>query len=357
LCVGFFFEDTEINKFSIFANQTLSMKHLTIILLCIMFYQYGSAQNPDQIDHNYYAPPLKIPFLLAGNFAELRPNHFHAGIDIKTQGRTGLPVFAAAEGFISRITISPSGYGKVLYVNHPNGTTTVYGHLERFAGKIEAYAKKNQYEKQSFQIDIEIPEGKLPVAKSEQIAFSGNSGSSAGAHLHFEIRRTDEKILLNPLLFNMPVKDKLKPTVQALIIYPISDDASVSGIQAPKRFETILSGNTYQVKANPTISVYGKIGFGVQAVDLLDGSTNKCGIYSLKLKVDNETIYSFTMDDIPHEDSRYLNSLIDYERSVRTGQRLYKTWIQPGNKRNIYDVVEKHGIYKATDEKTHQVLC
>ncbi len=331
------------------------MKHLlsTIIFLALGFSVFS--EPFETIDRNYYAAPLKIPFFLSGNFAELRPNHFHAGIDIKTQGKTGLPVFAAADGYVSRIAISPSGYGNVMYINHPNGTTTVYGHLDRFALHIEEYIRKIQYEKEVFAIDQDIEEGILPVKKGEQIAKSGNSGSSGGPHLHFEIRRTKEKIILNPLLFNMPVKDKTKPVVQALMIYPISEDASVSGKQIPQRFETVLSGKAYQIKANPTIQVFGKIGFGIQSIDLLDGSANKCGIYSIKLSVDNELIYSFTMDDFPQDESRYINSHMDYDRAIRLGQRLYRTWIQPGNKLDIYDTVEKHGIYKATDDQLHQV--
>jgi hypothetical protein len=331
------------------------MRYLFNTIIFTLFLFTGYTQTNEEIDHNYFAIPVKIPIFLSGNFAELRPNHFHAGIDIKTQGKTGVPIYAAADGYVARITISPSGYGKVMYVNHPNGTTTVYGHLDRFASKIEEYVRMNQYEKQSFSIDLNIPEETLPVKKSEQIAFGGNSGSSAGPHLHYEIRRTKDKILLNPLLFDIPVKDKTKPSIQALMIYPISDDATVSGKQSPQRFETILSGNSYQLKTNQTIQVFGRIGFGIQAIDLLDGSSNKCGIFSLKLSVDDELIYSFTMDEFPHEGSKYINSTIDYERSIRTGQRVYRNWIQPGNKLNIFDIVEKHGIYKATDEGIHQV--
>jgi len=313
------------------------------------------AQNLDPIDPNYYAVPMKIPVFLAGNFGELRPNHFHAGIDIKTQGRTGLPVFAAADGYISRISISPSGYGKVLYLNHPNGTTTVYGHLEGFSGPIDDYIRTIQYEKETFAIDQTVPEGLLPVKKGEQIAKSGNTGSSGGPHLHFEIRRTREQLMLNPLLFNIPVKDKTKPVIQAVMIYPVSDDASVSGKRDPLRLETILSGNSYKLKTDQTVQVSGKIGFGIQTIDLLDGSPNKCGIYSIRLTIDNELIYSFKMDDYPINDSKYINSHIDYERAIRSGQRLYRTWLEPGNKLGIYDEVVKHAIFKADDNQVHQV--
>jgi hypothetical protein len=331
------------------------MKQILNIILVLAYGFSVNAQPSEEIDRHYFDPPLKIPFFLAGNFAELRPNHFHAGIDIKTQGKTGLQVYAAAGGYVSRISISPLGYGNVLYINHPNGTTTVYGHLDSFVPRIEEYIRKIQYEKEVFAIDQDIPEGMFPVKKGEQIARSGNSGSSGGPHLHFEIRKTKEQIVLNPLLFNMPVKDKTKPTIQSVMVYPVSEDATVSGKQTPQRFETILSGNSYLIKTNPTIQVYGKIGFGIQSVDLLDKNPNKCGIYSIKLTVDNELIYSFTMDDFPQEGSKYINSHMDYERAIRTGQRLYRTWLQPGNKLDIYDTVEKRGIFKANDDKLHQV--
>jgi murein DD-endopeptidase MepM/ murein hydrolase activator NlpD len=331
------------------------MKRLfkTVVLWVMGFSAYSQPLKP--IDANYYEAPLKISFFLAGNFAELRPNHFHAGIDIKTQGKTGLPVYASAEGYISKISISPIGYGNALYIDHPNGTTTVYGHLESFAPQIEDYIRKIQYAKETFAIEQVVPPGTLPVKKGEQIAKSGNAGSSAGPHLHFEIRRTKEQILMNPLLFHMPVKDKTKPIIQSLMVYPLSDDASVSGKQQPQRFETILSGNSYQMKNNQPIPVWGKIGFGLQAVDKIDGSPNKCGIYSLKLIIDNDLIYSFTMDDFVLEESKYINSHMDYGQAIRTGRRLYRTWLEPGNKLTIYDKVEKRGIYKATDGKAHQV--
>ena len=331
------------------------MKRLIEIIAFLVIGLSVYSQPLEPIDANYYVVPMKIPFFLAGNFAELRPNHFHGGIDIKTQGRTGVPVYAAATGFISRISISPSGYGNALYIDHPNGTTTVYGHLESFASKIKDYIRKIQYEKETFAINQIVPAGTLPVIKGEQIANSGNAGSSGGPHLHFEIRRTKEEIMLNPLLFHMPVKDKTKPVIQALMVYPVSDDAGVSGKQQPQRFETILTGGNYQLKSKLPIAVWGKIGFGLQAVDLLDGNPNKCGIYSLKLSIDNELVYSFTMDKIAINESKYINSLMDYALATQTGRRLYRTWIEEGNKLSIYDAAEKRGIYQATDKQPHHV--
>jgi len=161
--------------------------------------------------------------------------------------------------------------------------------------------------------------------------------------------------MLNPLMFNMPVKDKIKPTIQDLVVYPLSDDASVSGKQTPQKFEIIKSPNGYQLKINQPISVFGHVGFGVQSVDLLDGSPNKCGIYSIKLSVDDQLIYSFTMDDVVINESKYINSHMDYALATRSGQRIYRTWLEPGNKLQIYNTVEKRGIFEANDGKLHQV--
>src|SRR5450759_494964 len=138
------------------------MKQLLNTILFLTFALIAASQPLVPIDPHYYEVPVKIPVFLAGNFGELRPNHFHAGIDIKTQGKTGLPVYAAANGFISRIAISPAGYGNVLYIDHPNGTTTIYGHLERFSPQIADYIRKIQYEKEQFAIDQIIPEGIFP---------------------------------------------------------------------------------------------------------------------------------------------------------------------------------------------------
>ena len=331
------------------------MKRLLEIIAFLVLSLPAYNQTLQPIDANYYGAPMKIPFFLAGNFAELRPNHFHGGIDIKTQGRTGIPVYAAAQGSVSRISISPTGYGNALYIDHPNGTTTVYGHLESFVPSIEDYLRKAQYEKETFAIDLVVPAGTLPFKKGEQIAYSGNAGASGGPHLHFEIRRTKEQILLNPLLFNMPVNDKTKPIIQALMVYPVSDDAGVSGKQLPQRFPTFLAGAGYKLKGNLPIPVWGKIGFGLQTFDMLDGNSNKCGIYSIKLSVDDKLIYSFAMDKVVLEENKYVNSHMDYALAIRTGQRLYRTWLQPGNKLSIYNVIEKRGIYQATDKKPHHV--
>lgn len=325
------------------------------LLKTVLFLAIAFPASSQIADRAYFSPPVKIPIFLAGNFGELRPNHFHAGIDIKTQGRTGIPVYAAADGYVARISVSATGYGNALYINHPNGTTTVYGHLKSFTKPIQDYIRDIQYEKESFAVDQTVPEEMFPVKKGEMIALSGNTGGSAGPHLHFEIRDTKEEKVLNPLKYQFPIKDQTPPAIQSLVVYPVAAESSVAGKQTEQRFLTVKAGKSYQLKDNQVIPVYGEIGFGLQTVDLLDGTPNRCSIYSMKLEVDNRVIYAFNMDNFFQNETKYVNAHMDYALAVLKKIRLYRAWVLPGDRLHIYNSVVKRGIFDATDGKIHQV--
>lgn len=284
----------------------------------------------------YYTDPVKIPMLLSGSFAELRSNHFHSGIDIKTQGTTGIPVFAVADGFISRIVVSPTGYGNALYIDHPNGTTSVYGHLKAFSPKIAKYVKDKQYEKHSFRVDLIIPSYLFPVKQDEEIAKSGNSGSSGGPHLHFEIRDTKTEEPLNPLSFGFPVKDDIAPKIFSVLLVPLSDSSHVAYSLTPKSYPVVFYDGKYHLKNNPTIPVWGEIGVAVQTNDYFNDTYNKCGINLLRMSFNNEDQFSFTLNRFSFSDTRYLNSHIVYSEYKTAKRRYIKTWLDPGNKLPIY---------------------
>lgn len=284
----------------------------------------------------YYTDPLKIPLLLSGSFAELRSNHFHSGIDIKTQGVTGLPVYAVADGAVSRIVVSPTGYGNALYIDHPNGTTSVYGHLLRFSPEIQNYVKDKQYEKQSFKVDLKVPSYLFKVKKDEEIAKSGNSGSSGGPHLHFEIRDTKSEEPLNPLEYGFSVVDNTPPKIFSLLVVPLSDTSTVNQQRTEKSYPVVFYDGKYHLKNNPIIPAYGEIGFAIQANDYFDGTYNKCGINQLSMRMDGETQFAFQLNRFSFDNSRYINSHIDYAEYKTTKRRYIKTWIDPGNLLPIY---------------------
>jgi hypothetical protein len=303
----------------------------------------------------YYSDPVKIPMLLSGSFAELRSNHFHSGIDIKTQGTTGLPVYSVADGYVSRISVSPTGYGNALYINHPNGTTSVYGHLLRFNSALSKYVKNKQYEQKSFRVDLEIPPYLFPVKQNEEIAKSGNSGSSGGPHLHFEIRDTNTEEPLNPLKYNFPVNDSIPPKIFSVLLVPLSDESNVNFGTVQRSYPVVFYDGAYHLKNNPVIPVWGQIGVALQTNDYLDGSYNKCGINLLRMAVDGETYFTFQLNRFSFDDTRYINSHIVFDEYMSSNRRFQKTWLDPGNKLPIYNHNGSQGIITPKQDQVQEV--
>lgn len=303
----------------------------------------------------YYSDPVKIPLILSGSFAELRSNHFHSGIDIKTQGVTGIPVYSVAEGFISRIVVSPTGFGRAIYIDHPNGTTSVYGHLKSFREDIDAYVKNIQYKRKSFRVDLQVPEHQFKVKQEDFIANSGNSGSSGGPHLHFEIRDTKTEEPLNPLQFHFQVKDNTAPKIFSMLVVPLDENSHVNYNPYKKSFPVVFYDNAYHLSHNPIIPVYGKIGFAIQTNDFFDESYNKCGVYSIQLKINDELYFSSKTDRFAFHETRYINSHIDYAEYQRSRRRFQKTWLDPGNRLSIYENVRNSGIFEANDGNIHHI--
>jgi hypothetical protein len=302
-----------------------------------------------QYPKDYFRSPLEIPLNLSGNFGELRTNHFHAGIDIKTEQREGLNVLAAAEGHISRIKVSPVGYGYALYIDHPNGYTTVYGHLLTYAPKIDEYVKKQQYELESFSVDLYPDRGVLPVTKGEIIGLSGNSGSSGGPHLHFEVRETQTEKLVNPLLFGLEVKDKIPPSVSAVWIVPLNDSSWVNGARLPVALETKAGG----LKSTSVPKVFGEVGFAVTTIDMLDGNSNRCGIYRIEFYVDGTQVYGQRMDKLDFATNRAMNAHTIYERYKKDRSSIHGSYRLPGNPLDIYDNLVNDGVISMRDGKVH----
>lgn len=299
---------------------------MRLFVLFLLFTTALFAQQPYPQD--YFRSPMDIPIHPSGTFGELRTNHFHSGLDFRTEQREGLPVFAAANGYVSRIRVSSYGYGTALYIDHPNGYTTLYAHLQKYSPRIEAYVRAKQYEKKTFDIEIFPPAGELKITKGELIGSSGNSGGSGGPHLHFEYRDTKTEWVINPLLFGLDKKmqDTKAPTISGLMVYPVSDDAVTNESAKP-----ILVGLKLQADGTylaDKISARGKIGFSINTSDKSTGSVGSNGIYKMETFYNGSPAFTYTFSTFAFNESRYINNFIDYARFYNTGQRFQKLFVK-----------------------------
>jgi len=318
------------------------------LLLLLGLFSSGFAQ--DRETATGFTSPLDIPLVLAGTFGELRSNHFHAGIDIKTQGKQGLPVYSIGPGTVTRIKVSHWGYGKAIYVAHPNGYTSVYGHLQKFSPKIEAYVKKAQYEKRSFEIELYPDYGELKLDQRELLAYSGNTGGSSGPHLHFEIRNSVSQKPTNPLIYGYLVEDTTVPTLQEIYAYPLDNSSIVNGskerIQIPLNLQPDGSYTAEPVEA------IGVMGLGFVAHDKQDKAYNRNGIYSAELTVNGKLLTAYDFESFAFNETRYINTLIDFPYFAQYRKRIQKAFRDPANVLSIYSHLQNDGKIqiKAGDE-------
>lgn len=303
-----------------------------ILLLSLICVIAASAQNT-------YRSPLDIPLILSANFGELRPNHFHSGVDFKTQGVINKRVYSIEDGYVSRISVSPSGYGLALYIDHPTtGHTSVYAHLEQFAPHIAEYVKNVQYESESYRVDISLAKDEIPVEKGQFIAFSGNTGSSGGPHVHFEIRNTEDQIALDPLVYyKESIKDGVPPQLKGIAIYPIDNMGVVNNsCEHPYRTSIRTDKTGDYVSLKDTVKVWGRIGVGVYTNDRMTGTSNIYGVKTVRLFCDDEEIFKSDITTVNFGNTRMINTMTDYDYWSNKKAFYQKSFIEPGNKLDIY---------------------
>jgi len=289
-----------------------------------------------------YRSPLDIPLSLSGTFGELRSNHFHSGIDIRTQGKTGLPIYAIGSGYVSRIAVGAFGFGNAVYIHHPEtGHTSVYAHLESFNDEITAYIRKVQYQKQSFEVNVYLDPHEILVERGDVIALSGNSGSSGGPHLHFEIRRTSDQHPLNPLLFGFEVEDQSPPVINRIKFFAVDQHGAVMDFDAPEGY-AVKRVEEGRYLFDREVLALGQIGFAVDAYDRQEGSWNKNGVYGVELYVDDKLFFRQVFDEFSFSETRYCNATTNYEAYACCRKKFYNGIRLPNNQLDMLKGMPSH---------------
>lgn len=294
-----------------------------------------------------YCVPLAFQPFLAGNFGELRPNHFHAGLDFKTQQTTGHPVHAFADGYVERVAINAYGYGLVLYVTHPEmRRMTVYAHLDSFSEKIWQKVRQRQLQEELNNADMTFPPDEIPVKMGEVIALSGNTGSSGGPHVHFEVRGlmsapgADDEKWYDPMQYFLDsIKDTIAPRVSNIYIY-----------NNPNTF----CQQRRQIQ-NRTVTAWGKVGFGIKAYDYMDGTTNKFGVKRVRLYCDERLIYNWNQIYFQYFEQRFTNSVIDFGEWRNNRSMIMKTFVEPENRLRMIDQTVGDGVVEINEERPYKL--
>lgn len=329
------------------------MRYSSVFLIVVLFFTRNASAQQNPYPQQYFRQPLNIPLQLVANFGEIRSNHWHMGLDIRTQQRVNLPVYAAADGYISRVSVEPGGFGQAIYIDHANGYTTVYGHLNAFFPALAFYIKQQQYQQESWKVNITLPTNLFRVNKGDFIAYSGSTGASEGPHVHFEIRDTKTENCLNPLLFGFPIADGVAPSISRLAMY---DRNRSTYDQSPQFLSLKRNGNTYTA-GNGLIEVgSNKISFAVAATDRFTGSANPNGIYSARVMMDDKEISGFFLDDISYLDTRMINAQLDYPYKSRGGASLQHITPLPGARSVAYSVSNEDGCIRLRDTSAHNIL-
>jgi hypothetical protein len=326
--------------------------HKYFLYLSLSFvYAVGFAQE----NNRPILSPLNIPLYLSGNFGDLRLNHFHSGFDFRTRQKIGFPVFAVADGYVSRIKIENSGYGKAIYINHPNGTTSVYAHLNSFPEPILQYIKNEQYRQRSYAIDYAIPPYSLKIKKGELIAYSGNSGGSSGPHLHFEIRELDNQFPVNTNDFMLPVNDTYSPFIRYLYVYD-NQSPKFNFRNRKERYAVKKdSVNTMNYYIDSTIYISGKSAFGLEAFSL-SSSDYEHGLRRILLFVDSKITFKFSLNSFSYDESRQVNSLTDYNARLEDNLKIYKLFRDPNNSLKCVQTDSSNAWITFSDTLKHQIV-
>ena len=323
---------------------------LLSISLSVLLLAFVLPNDENRYPKDFFAAPVSGQLRLSGTFGELRPDHFHSGIDIK--GGLGVPIYAAGDGEVYCIKINPGGYGSVMYIRHPNGYTTLYAHLSGFSPELARFIEDKQYTAQLFAVELYPEPGRFPVKKGQLVAKMGNTGHSFGPHLHFEIRETATDRSINPLLFGLQVIDNTPPRVHELKLYQLGENQQLA---ETRRVPLLIKNGQYSVTGD-TLKVKTKqVGLAIKAYDHMDGVNNWNGIYTIELFVDDRRVYQFATEKLDFTETRYINAHVDYEERVSRNSYFHRCFLLPGNALSMYEQVQESGKIVIADKQVRKI--
>ncbi|WP_207532916.1 M23 family metallopeptidase [Desertivirga arenae] len=342
------------NFWTLRLDKNILQHALTLLAFSVLhFSAYTQEVNGPKAYPTDFRPPLDLKPSIAGSFGEIRANHFHSGLDFRTNQREGYPVYAVADGYVSRLRVQVGGFGNAVYIAHPNGYTSVYAHLQRFNERIGLQVKDFQYRKQSFDVDFPLMPIEIPVKKGDIIAWSGNTGSSGGPHLHFELRDSQTEETINPQLFGLEVPDNVPPQITGLYLYQLNGQPFSPS--TPRKAYSVSGSNGDYRLSQGTVSINGESGFGIVTFDQQVAGGNKNGVYSTELFLDEKLIFSSILEKFAFSNSRAVNSHTDYSFHLSQGATVQKSFVEPGNPLSIYKDVVNRGLITLSDEDTHNL--
>ena len=327
-------------------NQKWNLKNKIVGWAVAALVSVPMALPAQEKSANPFISPFDFPLLLSGNFGELRANHFHGGVDFKTQGVVGKPIRCIADGYISRVTVTPGGYGQAVYITHDNGYTSVYGHLHRFMNGVQQVVEAYQYEHETFAVDLQFEADRFPLKQGEVFALAGNEGYSFGPHLHMEIRKTDTEEYIDPLQFYTDqLKDTTAPRATHVMLYPQAGKGVVNGSSRKKIIS--LSGQS-------PITAWGQIAAGIKAYDYMDGTSNNYGVRSVTLLVDSVEVFRSTVDGFLPNENRMINAWTDYEEYATRNSWFMRSQILPGNTWRMLQADDERGVVTINEERPYR---
>ena len=335
-------------------SRIIPIKIFIAFIFCFTALQEGKAQifSKKIYSKNYFAWPLDARIEIVANFGELRPNHYHMGLDCRTEQRENMPVLASADGYIAKVKVEPFGFGRSLYLNHPNGLTTVYAHLNKFEDALEKYVTDKQYELKQWSIYIDIPEDLFPVKQGDFIANSGNTGSSQGPHTHFEIRETKTEKCLNGLMFGLPIDDEIDPEITRLAVY----DRSISTYdQSPKFYSLRKVNGEYEIVGGKVFAPSSRVSFALTMYDRTKVGGGPEGVYAAAVLDNENQISRFELDSISYSETRYFNAHIDYKMKANGGPYVQHLSPLPGYLNKIYTTDKNNGVVVLKDSNSHAI--